>query len=175
MSELVYGLIIGIIFGFLLQKGRVIRYDKQIGALRLIDLTIVKFMLSSILIAMVGVYILKDLGIAKLSIKTTILGGNIVGGLLFGIGWGLFGYCPGTAVGALGEGRWDVVWGLLGMLAGAAIYSEAFPFMKRTVLTWGNYGKITLPQIFGVNHWVVILILWILVIIMFWGIEKKKL
>ena len=175
MSELVYGLIIGIIFGFLLQKGRVIRYDKQIGALRLIDLTIVKFMLSSILIAMVGVYILKDLGIAKLSIKTTILGGNIVGGLLFGIGWGLFGYCPGTAVGALGEGRWDVVWGLLGMLAGAAIYAEAFPFMKRTVLTWGNYGKITLPQIFGVNHWVVILILWILVIIMFWGIEKKKL
>ncbi len=170
MSELVYGLITGIIFGFLLQKGRVIRYDKQIGALRLIDLTIVKFMLSSILIAMVGVYILKDLGIAKLSIKTTILGGNIVGGLLFGIG-----YCPGTAVGALGEGRWDVVWGLLGMLAGAAIYAEAFPFMKRTVLTWGNYGKITLPQIFGVNHWVVILILWILVIIMFWGIEKKKL
>ena len=175
MSELVYGLITGIIFGFLLQKGRVIRYDKQIGALRLIDLTIVKFMLSSILIAMVGVYILKDMGIAKLSIKTTILGGNIVGGLLFGIGWGLFGYCPGTAVGALGEGRWDVVWGLLGMLAGAAIYAEAFPFMKRTVLTWGNYGKITLPQIFGVNHWVVILILWILVIIMFWGIEKKKL
>ena len=175
MSELVYGLITGIIFGFLLQKGRVIRYAKQIGALRLIDLTIVKFMLSSILIAMVGVYILKDLGIAKLSIKTTILGGNIVGGLLFGIGWGLFGYCPGTAVGALGEGRWDVVWGLLGMLAGAAIYAEAFPFMKRTVLTWGNYGKITLPQIFGVNHWVVILILWILVIIMFWGIEKKKL
>ncbi len=175
MSELVYGLITGIIFGFLLQKGRVIRYDKQIGALRLIDLTIVKFMLSSILIAMVGVYILKDLGIAKLSIKTTIRGGNIVGGLLLGIGWGLFGYCPGTAVGALGEGRWDVVWGLLGMLAGAAIYAEAFPFMKRTVLTWGNYGKITLPQIFGVNHWVVILILWILVIIMFWGIEKKKL
>ena len=175
MSELVYGLITGIIFGFLLQKGRVIRYDKQIGALRLIDLTIVKFMLSSILIAMVGVYILKDLGIAKLSIKTTILGGNIVGGLLFGIGWGLFGYCPGTAVGALGKGRWDVVWGLLGMLAGAAIYAEAFPFMKRTVLTWVNYGKITLPQIFGVNHWVVILILWILVIIMFWGIEKKKL
>ena len=175
MSELVYGLITGIIFGFLLQKGRVIRYDKQIGALRLIDLTIVKFMLSSILIAMVGVYILKDLGIAKLSITTTSLGGNTVGGLPFGIGWGLFGYCPGTAVGALGEGRWDVVWGLLGMLAGAAIYAEAFPFMKRTVLTWGNYGKITLPQIFGVNHWVVILILWILVIIMFWGIEKKKL
>jgi len=175
MSELTYGLITGIIFGFLLQKGRVIRYDKQLGALRLIDMTIVKFMFSSILVAMVGVYILKDLGIAKLSIKTPILGGNIGGGLLCGIGWALFGYCPGTAVGALGEGRWDVVWGLLGMLAGAAIYAEAFPLMKRTVLTWGDYGKITLPQILGVNHWIVIVVMWILGILMFWGIEKKKL
>ena len=105
MRELVFGFITGIIFGFLLQKGRVIRYDKQIGALRLIDMTIVKFMLSSVLVAMVGVYLLKDLGLAKLSLKATVLGGNIIGGLLFGVGWGLFGYCPGTAVGAVGEGR----------------------------------------------------------------------
>jgi hypothetical protein len=65
MNELVYGLITGVIFGFLLQKGRVIRYDKQIGALRLLDMTIVKFMFSTILVAMVGVYLLKDLGIVK--------------------------------------------------------------------------------------------------------------
>ena len=175
MSELAYGLITGIIFGFLLQKGRVIRYDKQLGALRLIDMTIVKFMFSSILVAMVGVYILKDLGIAKLSIKTTVLGGNVIGGLLFGIGWALFGYCPGTSVGALGEGRWDVIWGILGMLAGAAIFAEAYPLMKATALTWGDYGKITLPQIFGVNHWIVIAVMWILGILMFWWIEKKKL
>ena len=69
MNELVYGLVTGIIFGFLLQKGRVLRYDKQIGALRLIDMTIVKFMFSSVLVAMVGVYLLKDLGLVKLSIK----------------------------------------------------------------------------------------------------------
>jgi uncharacterized membrane protein len=59
---LLYGLITGIIFGFLLQKARVIRYDKQLGALRLMDMTIVKFMLSTILVAMVGTYLLKDLG-----------------------------------------------------------------------------------------------------------------
>ncbi|MEI6154941.1 MAG: DUF6691 family protein, partial [Deltaproteobacteria bacterium] len=122
MSELIYGLITGIVFGFLLQKGRVIRYDKQIGALRLIDMTIVKFMFTTILVAMVGVYLLKDLGMAKLSIKPTVLGGNIIGGLIFGIGWGLLGYCPGTQIGALGEGRWDAVWGILGMLAGAAVF-----------------------------------------------------
>jgi hypothetical protein len=175
MNELVYGLVTGIIFGFLLQKGRVLRYDKQIGALRLIDMTIVKFMFSSVLVAMVGVYLLKDLGLVKLSIKPTVLGGNIIGGLLFGVGWGLFGYCPGTAVGALGEGRWDTVWGLLGMLTGAALYAEAYPFMMRTVLTWGNYGKITVPQALGVNHWIVIAIFVLAGLGMFRFFEKKGL
>ena len=175
MSELTYGFVTGIIFGFLLQKGRVIRYDKQLGALRLLDMTIVKFMFSGVIVAMAGIYLLKDLGMVKLSIKTTILGGQIIGGLLFGVGWGLFGYCPGTAVGALGEGRYDVIWGIIGMLAGAALYAEAFPLMKATVLTWGNLGKITLPQILGVSHWPVIAAMWVLALLMFWLFEKKGL
>jgi uncharacterized membrane protein YedE/YeeE len=153
---LLYGLITGIIFGFLLQKARVIRYDKQLGALRLMDMTIVRFMLSTILVAMVGTYLLKDLGLVKLSIKPTILGGVILGGLIFGMGWGFLGYCPGTSAGALGEGRWDAIWGILGMLGGAALYAEAYPAMKKTVLTWGDLGKITFPQILEVNHWLVI-------------------
>lgn len=175
MSELIYGLVTGIIFGFLLQKGRVIRYDRQLGALRLIDMTIVKFMLSTILVAMVGVYLLKDLGIAKLSVKPTVLGGNIIGGLIFGIGWGFLGYCPGTSLGALGEGRWDAVWGILGMIAGAALFAEFYPALKNTVLKWGVYGKITIPEILGVNHWIIIVLFIIGGILLFWWFEKKKL
>jgi hypothetical protein len=175
MSELIYGLITGAIFGFLLQKGRVIRYDKQIGALRLIDMTIIKFMFTSILVAMVGVYLLKDLGIVKLSIKSTVLGGNIFGGLIFGVGWGLLGYCPGTQLGALGEGRWDAVWGILGMLAGAAAFAEAYPALKDTVLKWGDFGKITIPQILGINHWIVVVIFVAGGIFMFRWFEKKGL
>lgn len=158
MITLVYGLIAGMLFGFFLQKARVIRYDKQLGALRLIDMTIVKFMLSGILVSMVGVHTLLDLGLAQLSVKPTVLGGNIVGGLVFGLGWGLLGYCPGTAVGALGEGRWDGLWGILGMLVGAGLFAEAYPDLKKTVLTWGDFGQITLPQVLGVNHWFVIAI-----------------
>jgi uncharacterized membrane protein YedE/YeeE len=175
MNELGYGLITGLLFGFLLQKGRVLRYDKQLGALLLKDMTIIKFMLTSVVVAMVGTYLLVDLELAKLSIKTTILGGNIIGGLLFGLGWGLVGYCPGTSVGALGEGRLDALWAIAGMLVGAALYAEAYPAMKATVLTWGNFGKITLPQLLGINHWFIIVPLASGALLLFRWFEKKGL
>ena len=175
MKILLYGLITGILFGFLLQKGRVLRYDKQLGALRLMDMTIVKFMLSTVLVGMVGVYILKDLGLVKLSVKPTNLGANIIGGLIFGAGWGLLGYCPGTSAGALGEGRWDSLWGILGMLVGAAVFAEVYPALKTSILTWGKLGKITLPQVLGVNHWVIIPIFVVVALLLFRWFEKKGL
>ena len=61
----------------------------------------------SVLVAAIGIYLFNDLGFIKLSIKSTSIGALVIGGMLFGIGWGLLGYCPGTAVGALGEGRID--------------------------------------------------------------------
>ena len=178
MNELLYGLVTGILFGFFLQKAQVIRYDNQLGALRLQDFTIVKFMLAHIAVAMVGVYLLYDLGLVKLNIKATILGGVVVGGLIFGSGWGLIGYCPGTSLGAVGEGRYDGLAGILGMLVGAGLYAEAFPFLSKTVLTWGNYGKITIPQVLQVNHWVVIVVLlalfaWLCYFIERWEATKR--
>lgn len=175
MTTLLYGLVTGILFGFLLQKARVLRYDKQIGALRLLDMTILKFMLSSIMVAMVGVYLLKDLGLVKLNLKTTIVGAQVLGGIVFGIGWGLLGYCPGTQVGALGEGRLDAIWGMFGMLLGAALYAELFPLLKRTILTWGDYGKITIPQVLGVNHWIVIASFLVCGLLLFRWFEKRGL
>jgi uncharacterized membrane protein YedE/YeeE len=175
MNQLLAGLVTGVLFGFLLQKGRVIRYDKQLAALRLQDMTIVKFMAATVLVGMVGVYLLHDLGLAKLSVKSTILGGTIIGGLVFGLGWGLIGYCPGTSMGALGEGRWDAIWGIAGMLTGAALYAESYPIMKITVLTWGDFGKITIPQLLGINHWPVIAVFVAAGVLLLRWFEKKGL
>lgn len=175
MTEQIIGLVTGVLFGFLLQKGRVLRFEKQLGAMLLKDMTIVKFMMSAVVVGMVGIYALYDLEVIELSHKSMNLGAVTVGGLLFGIGWAFAGYCPGTAVGALGEGRWHALWPLLGMLIGAAIYAEAYPFMKENVLSWKNWGKISFPDATGIHHW-----LWAVIFIaltggLFWFFEKKKL
>ncbi len=56
MNTLLYGLVTGVLFGFLLQRGSVLRYDRQLGALRFMDMTIVKFMFSTVMVGMIGVY-----------------------------------------------------------------------------------------------------------------------
>lgn len=118
-TDQMLGLMTGILFGFLLQKGRVLRFEKQVGAMLLKDMTIVKFMLSAILVGMVGIVILKDAGIITLSHKPMNLGAVLLGGALFGTGWAVMGYCPGTSIGALGEGRWHALFAVAGMVAGA--------------------------------------------------------
>jgi len=172
-GKLVFGLITGFMFGFFLQKGQVVKYEKIVGALRLQDFTIVKFMLSAILVGMVGIYMMKDAGLVKLTIKSADLGANIIGGLIFGIGFGLLGYCPGTSAGALGEGRLDAFWGgILGMLVGAAIYAEIYTLIEGNLLKWGGLGKITLPSIMGINHWIIIAILWVLLVLLMRWFER---
>ena len=95
--------------------------------------------------------------------------------LIFGLGWGMLGYCPGTAVGATAEGRWDVFWGgVLGMLVGAGIFSEVYPLLKDNLLRWGDLGKLTIPKVAGVNHWVIIAIVWIAFVPLLLWVEMKK-
>ena len=174
-AELIYGLITGMFFGFLLQRARVVRYDKQIGALRFQDMTIVKFMMSAIIVSMVGIHFFEIFGLVSPMFKPVVLGENIAGGFLFGLGWGLLGYCPGTQGGALGEGRWDALWGVLGMIVGAGLYAETYPFLMKRVLGWGYFGPLTIPDLIGVNRWLVIAVFIIGVIAMFRWFEKKGL
>lgn len=175
MRDQLLGLITGIIFGILLQKGRVLRFDKQVGAMLLKDMTILKFMMSAIMVGLVGFYILSDFGVITLSHKSMNVGGVVVGGLLFGAGWAVMGYCPGTSVGAIAEGRWHAIFAVLGMLIGAAVYAEVYPIMLNTVLAWKDFGKIGLSESLGISHWLVIPFFCAGTIVMFAWFEKKKL
>lgn len=173
--ELFLGLITGFAFGFLLQKSQVLRFEKQVGFMLLKDMTIIKFMASAVLVGMVGIYACHSAGWIALSLKATHLGAIILGGLIFGIGWAMAGYCPGTSVGALAEGRLHALWAIVGMLLGAAVYAEVYPSLKSTVLSWGNFGKITLPGVLGVSPWPIIAVFIVAGIAFLRWTEKKGL
>lgn len=171
MSVLVWWLIIGIIFGIFLQQAKVIRFDKQVGAMVLKDMTIFKYMLSAIIVAMIWTYILLDMGMIELSVKSFILGNIVVGWALFGIGWAIAWYCPGTAFWALWEGRYDAFVMILGGIVGAGLYSLVYPI---SWLKFWDLGKVTLPQLLGVSHWAIIPIIIVLFVWLFIWFEKKK-
>lgn len=173
--EQAIGLATGILFGFLLQKGEVLRFERQIGFMLLKDMTIIKFMMTAVLVGMVGIYACHTAGLISLSVKATNVAAILAGGLLFGVGWAIAGYCPGTSVGALAEGRIHALWAILGMLTGAAFYAEAYPLMKQTLLAWGTFGKITLPQVLGISPWFVIIAFIVVGLSLFAWFEKKGL
>ncbi|MGK7864831.1 DUF6691 family protein [Falsiroseomonas sp. E2-1-a4] len=140
---IIQGVVFGFAFGFLLQKGGVGTYHILIGQLLFQDWTVVKIMVSAIIVGMVGVFALHHFGMAKLHIKPTRLGSNILGGLVFGAGFALIGYCPGTAAAALGQGSWDALFGMAGLVVGSWVYAESSGRLKQTVETWGDLGKLT--------------------------------
>jgi len=156
--QLVIGLLIGILFGFFLQKGGVTRYDVIIGQLLLRDFTVIKVMLAAVVVGKIGVHLLTSLGRAELHPKPGSLGSTVIGGLLFGIGFGILGYCPGTLVGAIGQGSLDALFGgMIGLLIGVGLYSEFYPVLEKKILFRGDFGDLTFPGLFKVNPWVIII------------------
>jgi hypothetical protein len=149
-AKLMAGAIFGLVFGFLLQKGGVGKFNVIIGQLLLQDWTVVKIMLTAIIVGMIGVFTLHHFAKVNLHIKPTRIGANIIGGLLFGAGFALIGYCPGTAAVALGQGSWDALFGMAGLIAGSWIFAELSAHLKKTVDKWGDLGKVLLPDLLHV-------------------------
>ena len=165
-SDLVWGLVFGIFFGFFLQKGGVTQYDVIIGQLLLEDFTVIKVMLSAVVTGMIGIHLMKRLGWVQINPKAGSWGQNAVGGLIFGLGFALLGYCPGTVAGAVGNGYLDAaVGGLAGILLGSGLLAVVYPRLSGGILTKGGYGDLTLPQLLKVNEWVVIVPLSLLIVL----------
>jgi hypothetical protein len=157
-AQLVLGLLMGIAFGFLLQKSGATYYDVIIGQLLWEDFTVVKIMLSAVVTGSVGLYALNSLGLVQLHPKTGSVGMTVIGGLIFGTGFAVLGYCPGTIAGAAGQVELDaVVGGVLGMLAGAGLFAAIYPRLRRGLLEWGSFGDVTMPELVGANRWAVVL------------------
>ena len=152
-ERLMLGLLTGIVFGVLLQKGRVAKFSVIVGQFILKDWTVAKVMGTAVVVGSVGVYALVSSGQAHLHVKPFLLGGVMMGGVCFGVGMAVFGYCPGTSVAACGEGKPDAMVGVLGMLAGALVFVATYPSLKPVIKGLGDMGKVTLPDATGTSPW----------------------
>ncbi|NOX68242.1 MAG: YeeE/YedE family protein [Gammaproteobacteria bacterium] len=150
MNLLILGLILGMAFGAILQLGGASSYHKIIGTLLLKDMAIIKLILTGIAVATVGIYALDLVDMANMSIKPTYIVGIAVAGLIFGVGFAVAGYCPGTCVVAAAEGKTDAVVTIVGGLAGVLIYSLVYPAMKG-LISITNYGEVTVPSALGIT------------------------
>lgn len=157
-AQMVLGLLIGIGFGFLLQKSGVTSYSVVIGQLLLSDFTVLKMMLSAVMVGMIGFHLLKRMGLVQLHVATGSLGSSLTGGIIFGLGFALLGYCPGTVAGAVGQGALDALFGgVLGILIGAGLFARIYPSLNAGILHAGEFPAKTLPELLKVNEWLVII------------------
>lgn len=151
--KLLLGLLTGLVFGFLLQKGRVSKHSVIVGQLLLRDWTVVKIMATAVAVGAIGVYALVALGVAHVAVKPAQLGGLVVGAASFGVGLAVLGYCPGTGVAAAGEGKRDALVGVLGMFVGALSFVALHAPIERLRGAAGDFGEITWPMATSTSPW----------------------
>ncbi len=160
LSQLLSGLFVGICFGFLLRKAYVTRFPIIVGQLSLKDFTVMKVMLTAIAFGALGMlsihYVFPDK--SPLIISTTTLAA-LSGGGIFGIGMAILGFCPGTALGALTDGARDVIFGILGIFVGAALFAETPLWITDWIKPDDMVIKTTLPQVTSVPAWIFVALL----------------
>lgn len=142
--------VFGFAFGWLLQRGRVTSYDTIVNQLRLRDFTVLKIIMTALVVGGFGVLVLTDAGLAKWAVRETNLLAALLGGALFGVGMVLYGYCPGTGIAAIGSGSVHALVGAGGMVVGAIAYALSFDWMKANVLSVWRLGKVTFADLLGV-------------------------
>jgi uncharacterized membrane protein YedE/YeeE len=139
-------IILGLLFGFVLQKSGAANPQVIIDMLRLKDFHLMKTIALAIGISSLALYILLAIGfvdVTHLGVKASYVG-VITGGAILGLGWAIAGFCPGTGVVALGTGRKDALFFILGGLVGAFIFTLMYASLKSTFLFDDLAGKATL-------------------------------
>ena len=144
---ILYALLTGLAMGALIQRVRASSPALIAQNLRLENLSVIKFMATTIAVGTILVYLLNLMTPVHFDIKPTYVVGVLVGGLVFGVGFGLGGYCPGTCVVGAGEGRKDALWSIGGGLLGALVFTLVFERLIAPLMKLADYGKITLADV----------------------------
>jgi uncharacterized membrane protein YedE/YeeE len=160
MRTILVPLVIGLVFGWLLDHAELTRPQRIVGIYRLRDFTVLQFLGTAIVAGAFVVLALRALGLAGAFVITpTNLASDAVGGALFGVGMSAAGFCPGTIAAGAGAGRLDyLVAGGLGLCAGALAYGATFRWVGALAHA-GALGAPTLPSLIGVSDWLLLIVL----------------
>jgi uncharacterized membrane protein YedE/YeeE len=177
MSTVAVALFLGIGFGFALNKAGLTKYHKIVNVFRLTDLAVLKFMMTTLVVSMSGLYLLRGLGLVTFpNPPPTYIVGNIIGGLIFGVGMALSGFCPGTCAAGSGEGKLDyLIPGLLGFLVGAGIYGLTYQQVFPTVSSIANAGSVVIPDLWNLSPFLSVLLFALMAMLVFYLIDRAGL
>lgn len=177
-KTLLIALVIGIAFGATLSLSGAASHRMIVNALRLKDLRLLKIIMTALAVGMLGVSLMDAAGMAHLKIKPLYLLGVALGGVLFGIGFALAGYCPGTCVVATAERKKDAAFVLLGGLLGAITFGLLFPSVKPVLIDPFNFGEVRVPNLLGISPLTIATVLAVALLAMAWllpdRVEEQK-
>lgn len=139
---MIVAFIAGFLFAIIATQVKITSFDKIISFALLKDLSVAKILLFAISISSVIFYVEYLLGIATVSVKPFMVSGVIIGGLLFGLGIALLGYCPGTIPMAIGEGKIDAIVGYIGGIFAGFLFTLIYPYILPYL--GHNFGAINL-------------------------------
>jgi uncharacterized membrane protein YedE/YeeE len=175
-ANLIMAAVLGVFFGFFLERGGLGNPHRLTGVFYLSDFAVPKAMFTAILVAATGLCLLSDLKLLDMSrvwIIPTFFWPQLVGGALFGLGYVVSGYCPGTAVAGFASGRLDALVTMIGIGVGTVLFAEVFPWLEAFYRT-SSMGQVTLPEWTGMNHWVLLAILFVIAGFLFYTMERFR-
>ena len=153
VADLMLAVVLGLGFGFCLERAGFGSARKLTAVFYLYDMAVVKVMFTAIVTAMAGLFVLSATGIldlGELYVEPTNLAAQALGGIVFGAGFIVGGYCPGTSIAAIATGRKDAMMFALGMLAGVYAYAELTPGIEGWIKDTAQ-GALTLPSVTGLS------------------------
>jgi hypothetical protein len=176
-GEPIVHLVLGVLFGFVLERAGFGSAKKLTAQLYLEDMSVLKVMFTGIITAMLLVYWTVGLGFldfGRVWVNPTYLGSGILGGLLFGVGFATGGYCPGTALVAAATLKIDGLLIVLGAIFGIGVFAYTVPLFDAFWNHSGNYGTLTLFDWLGVSPPVAVVLAVLMAVGMFVGAEAVE-
>ena len=174
--DLALAFVLGTGFGFSLERAGFGSTRKLTAVFYLYDMAVVKVMFTAIVTAMTGLFVLSAAGmldVAELYVEPTAYAAQALGGLIFGAGFIVGGYCPGTAIAALATGRKDALAFALGMLAGVLAYVEVTPGVDGWIKA-NTQGEMTLPSATGIGMGWFVLVFVAFLAFAGWGMSRLE-